>query len=318
MGNSQRIVRESRFRSTCGARARRETDLDLTGDINSWHRNLLPSRVLSCAHAGCGEQVEDRMTDRTIRELLHRSYYRDESQQNSRSFHPYSSSQRTTSSSSHSSTPSLIVPPPLPRSQCIPLPPLSTIEVEINPILVAGIEYNIREPTSFAECPSRRHSSRGMDAWRYEAAVHPPVASLTIFLDFDPHRPIVVFPANRYDSVIAVSHVLDAVNRRVGMIAEELGEAYNAGYTVQRLRRERSSFRTSYCTHSSPNNSGKRVKGSSWSKDCLLPPADAKRMHDPAKTVSYPGPIGFRTAVVFFGVIANAYALGLKHPPFSE
>ena len=74
--------------------------------------------------------------------------------------------------------------------------------------------------------------------WRYEAAVRPPVASLTIFLDFDPHRPIVVFPTNRYDAVIAVSDVLDAVNRRVSMIADELREAYNAGYAVQPLRRE--------------------------------------------------------------------------------
>ena len=164
------------------------------------------------------------------------SYY----DENSRSFHPYSSSQRATSSSSSTPIPteSLIVPPRLPRSQPIPLPPLSAVEVEINPILVTGIEYNIRAPTSFAECPPRRHSSRGRDAWRYEAAVHPPVASLTIFLDFDPHRPIVVFPANRYNAVIAVSHVLDAVNRRVSMVAQELREAYNAGYAVQLLRRE--------------------------------------------------------------------------------
>jgi hypothetical protein len=112
------------------------------------------------------------------------------------------------------------------------------VEAEINPILATGIEYNIRAPTSFADCPSRRHSSRGREAWRYEAAVRPRVASLTIFLDFDPHRPIVVFPTNRYDTVITVSDVLDAVNRRVGMVAEELREAYNAGYAVQLLRRE--------------------------------------------------------------------------------
>lgn len=61
---------------------------------------------------------------------------------------------------------------------------------------------------------------------------------MTIFLDFDPHRPIVVFPANRHDTVITVSHVLDAVNQRVSMVAEELREAYNAGYAVQLLRRE--------------------------------------------------------------------------------
>ena len=201
--------------------------------------------------------------------------YHDEFQQNSRSFHPYASSQRATPSSSSTTpnpwassvsqpnafwppshshrlasgrprcisdtpvpTESLIVPPPLPRPQSIPLPSLSAVEVEINPILATGIEYNIRAPTSFAECPPRRHSSRGRDAWRYEAAVRPPVASLTIFLDFDPHRPIVVFPANRYDAVIAVSHVLDAVNWRVSMIAEELRVAYNAGYAVQPLRRE--------------------------------------------------------------------------------
>jgi hypothetical protein len=112
------------------------------------------------------------------------------------------------------------------------------VEVGVNPILVTGIEYNIRAPTSFADCPSRRHSSRGRDAWRYEAAVRPPVASMTIFLDFDPHRPIVVFPTNRYDAVVAVSDVLDAVNRRVGVVAGELGEACDAGYAVQRLRRE--------------------------------------------------------------------------------
>lgn len=112
------------------------------------------------------------------------------------------------------------------------------MEVEVNPILlVTGIEYNIRAPTSFAECPSRRHTGR--DAWRYEAAVRPPVASLTIFLDFDPHRPIVVFPTNRCDNgVITVSDVLDAVMRRVGVVAEELREAYRAGYAVQPMRRE--------------------------------------------------------------------------------
>ncbi|KIK03610.1 hypothetical protein K443DRAFT_469407 [Laccaria amethystina LaAM-08-1] len=205
--------------------------------------------------------------------------YHDEFQQNSRSFHPYSSLQRATPSSPSSSTApnpwvsqssvpqpnafrppshthrlafgrprctshtpvpteSLIVPPPLPRPHSIPLPPLSAVEVGVNPILVTGIAYNIRAPTSFADCPSRRHSSRARDAWRYEAAVRPPVASMTIFLDFDLHRPIVVFPTNRYDAVVAVSDVLDAVNRRVGVVAGELGEACDAGYAVQRLRRE--------------------------------------------------------------------------------
>lgn len=213
-------------------------------------------------------------TDARAEQMRVSGSYCDDFQQNSRSFHPYSSSQRATPSSSTNPNPwassipqpnafrppshthrlafgrprcssdtpvpteSLIVPPPLPRSRSIPLPPLSAIEAEINPILVTGIEYNIRAPTSFAECPSRRHSSRGRDAWRYEAAAHPPVASLTIFLDFDPHRPIVVFPANRHDAVITVSHVLDAVNQRVSMVAEELREAYNAGYAVQLLRRE--------------------------------------------------------------------------------
>ena len=35
------------------------TDLDLNvmGDINSSHSHLLPSRLQSCAGAGCGEQI---------------------------------------------------------------------------------------------------------------------------------------------------------------------------------------------------------------------------------------------------------------------
>ena len=133
-----------------------------------------------------------------------------------------------------------IVSPPLPRRQCIPLPQLSYVEMQISPLLVNGIEYNIRAPTSFAACPSRRHSSRGRDAWGYELAVHPTVPSLTIYLDFDPHQPIVVFPThNNYDDTsITITHVLAAVNHRVTAIGDELQQAYYAGYSVQLLPRE--------------------------------------------------------------------------------
>jgi len=132
-----------------------------------------------------------------------------------------------------------IASPPLPRRQCIPLPQLSYVEMQINPLLVNGIDYNIRMPTSFAACPSRRHTSRGGDAWRYEWAVRPTVPSLTIYLDFDPHQPIVVFPThNDYDASITITHVLDAVNRRVTEIGEELRRAYYAGNSVQLLPRE--------------------------------------------------------------------------------
>jgi hypothetical protein len=132
-----------------------------------------------------------------------------------------------------------IVSPPLPRRQCIPLPQLSYAEMQINPLLVNGIDYNIRAPTSFAACPSRRHSSRGRDAWRYELAVHPTVPSLTIYLDFDSDRPIVVFPThNNHDASITIAHVLAAVNHRVTAVGDELQQAYNAGYPVQLLPRE--------------------------------------------------------------------------------
>ena len=129
-----------------------------------------------------------------------------------------------------------IVSPPLPRRQCIPLPQLSPIEIQINPLLVNGIDYNIKAPTSFAACPSRRHNSRGRDAWTYELAVHPTVPSLTIYLDFDPDRPIVVFPTHdNYDASITISDVLNAVNRRVTAIGDELQQAYRAGYSVRLL-----------------------------------------------------------------------------------
>ena len=129
-----------------------------------------------------------------------------------------------------------IVSPPLPRRQCIPLPQLSYFETQINPLLVNGIDYDIRAPTSFAACSSRRRSS---DAWRYEQAVHPTVPSLTIYLDFDLHRPIVVFPTHyNYDASITIGDVLAAVNRRVTTIGDELQRAYYAGYSVQLLPRE--------------------------------------------------------------------------------
>lgn len=129
-----------------------------------------------------------------------------------------------------------IVPPALPRRQCIPLPQLSPVEIQINPLLVNGIDYNIRAPTLFAACPSRRHSSRGRDAWRYERAVQPTVPSLTIYFDFDPDRPIVVFPThNDYDASITIGDVLAAVNRRVTAIGDDLQQAYYAGYSVRLL-----------------------------------------------------------------------------------
>ena len=132
-----------------------------------------------------------------------------------------------------------IVSPPLPRRQCIPLPQLSYVDMQINPLLVNGIDYDIRMPTSFATCPSRRHSSQGRDAWRYERAIRPSVPSLTIYLDFDPDQPIIVFPThNNYDTSITIAHVLAAVNRRVTAIEDELQQAYYAGYSVRLLSRE--------------------------------------------------------------------------------
>lgn len=129
-----------------------------------------------------------------------------------------------------------IVPPALPRRQCIPLPQLSPVEIQINPLLVNGIDYNIRAPTLFAACPSRRHSSRGRDAWRYERAVQPTVPSLTIYFDFYPDRPIVVFPThNDYDASITIGDVLAAVNRRLTAIGDDLQQAYYAGYSVRLL-----------------------------------------------------------------------------------
>jgi hypothetical protein len=158
---------------------------------------------------------------------------------------PMTSSART-SQSSLNYIPE-IVSPPLPRRQCIPLPQLSYVETQINRLLVNGIDYNVRAPTSFAACPSRRHSSRGRDAWKDERAVHPTVPFLKIYLDFDPHRPIVIFPTHRnvvfpthnnYGASITIAHVLAAVNRRVTAIEDELQQAYYAGYSVQLLPRE--------------------------------------------------------------------------------
>lgn len=125
---------------------------------------------------------------------------------------------------------SQMVPPPLPRRRCEQLPRLSNVEMEINPLLVNGIVYNIRAPTFSANCPSMHHSPQGVNAWRYEPAVHPNVPSLTIYLDIDPHQPIVVFPTDSYGAVITIAHVLAAVNQRLTAMGDALlGNVYWAG-----------------------------------------------------------------------------------------